>query len=114
MNDYRDCSAERARIAELEEKIACLENQVACLEELVACLEDIIREALRASRDLRDWLQAILEKTQSILGHRSGIPRGNWAYARGADVIASQALAGVNVIISILLRPCIDCDDGCD
>jgi hypothetical protein len=114
MNDYRDCSAERARIRELEEKVRCLEDKVSCMEGKVECLEDIIRDALRAAEDLRNWLEMVLEKTQSILSHRSGIPRGNWAYARGADAIASQALGVVHMIIGILMRYCPDCPGGCD
>jgi hypothetical protein len=114
MNDYRDCSAERARIAELLEYIECLEGQIACLERLVFDLKEIIREALLVAEDLARWLQFILGKTQAVLSRKSGIPRGVWSFAKGSDAVGRQALAYVLVIISILSRNPPDCDGGCD
>jgi hypothetical protein len=34
----------------------------------------------------------VLNRTQDILSRRSGVPRGKWAYARGAEGVASRVL----------------------
>lgn len=79
-NYCSNCAALQARVARLE-----AENRRLAAENAV----------LRQRRRLvAAYVAAVLVRTGEVLGQRSGVQRGRWAYARGADGVARR-VAGI-------------------
>ena len=69
------------------------EDGCANCEALEAENEALRAEIQRLRRQLeaiRRYCNLILERTRRILGQRSGVPRGKWSFARGADGVADS------------------------
>lgn len=115
-----DCSAEEARIAELEayvrellEKIQCLEALVDCQSEVIDCLESIIFRARMTLAPAQTFLAGAVRKTRSVLARKSGVPRGVWSYAKGIFETARPTLKAVDRTMEILSEGCGGCGGGC-
>ena len=72
---------------------ARLQAENARLREEIKHLRAIIQELLRTLKRIQDYCRWILQLTGRILNKRSGVPRGKWAYARGANAVAEKVLS---------------------
>jgi hypothetical protein len=60
-----------------------------------AALQGEVKRLQQENKRLRARLKVIrdfVERVLNILSQRSGVPRGKWAYTRGADAVASRVL----------------------
>jgi predicted nuclease with TOPRIM domain len=69
-----------------------LQAENAALRRRVVKLESEIKRLRARLKAIREFCERILEATERILSRRSGVPRGKWAYARGAEGVASRVL----------------------
>ena len=75
-----------AEVARLQAEVARLQRENERLRQRIARLVQILRQA-------RQVCQYHLVRTGQVLAHRSGIPRGNWAYAKGGYTVAASVWA---------------------
>ncbi len=77
----------------LQGEVARLQAQVAQLQRENERLRRHIERLRRVIRMARAACLKWLEQTREILSQKSGVPRGMWAFARGAHQVAVQLLA---------------------
>jgi predicted RNase H-like nuclease (RuvC/YqgF family) len=80
-----NCQAERQEIASLRREVARLERENRRLQRQLARKQ-------RAIRSTYDFAQAHRAKAARTLRQRSGVPRGEWGFSRGADKVANGAM----------------------
>ena len=72
--------------ARLESELASARREIERLNRQVRRLRQVIRMARAACLK---WLA----QTRAVLSRKSGVPRGMWAFARGAHQVAARLLA---------------------
>jgi len=77
-------------IQQLERYIEKLEEHIEKLEEYIEKLEKIIKKMREALERIWRYVVGVLRETRRVLGQRSGVPRGEWAYTMGADKVAEK------------------------
>jgi len=77
-------------IQQLERYIEKLEEHIEKLEEYIEKLEKIIKKMREALERIWRYVVGVLRETRRVLGQRSGVPRGEWAYAVGANEVAEE------------------------
>lgn len=84
-----DCSHWQAQVARLRAENDQLRREN---ERLRKQIERLRRALQRAQQACRYYLQ----KANETLSQRSGVPRGNWAYARGGHTVAAGLWSVLN------------------
>lgn len=64
-------------------------------DDLALALDDLeveLADARHALETVRGFCAAVTVRSEGILEKRSGVPRGKWAFAKGAHEIAARVL----------------------
>lgn len=72
------CKIKSVRILSLELRVARLERKVRRLEAMIS--------------KVRRYAGGVLHEARKILSQRSGVPRGQWAFVKGAASVAKNVL----------------------
>lgn len=91
-----------AEVAKLRKENAELRERVKCLQKVIKCMRAHIKQAILVLQELARWLNMILKKTGDILAQPSGVPRGQWSFAKGAHLVAKAVLPVVIQVMGIL------------
>lgn len=83
-----NCAAMAAQVAKLQAELAAARQEIQRLQERVQQLERVIRMA-------RALCQGAKEEFGQVLSQRSGVKRGNWAYAKGGYTVACRILTAL-------------------
>ena len=70
----------------MEAELAAARREIARLQERVRRLEQVIQRVQAACQQARD-------EFGQVLAQKSGVPPGNWAYARGGYTVATRIQA---------------------
>ena len=72
--------------AQLESKLAAARREIERLQARIKRLQRVIQLARAACLQ---WI----EQTREVLAQKNGVPRGQWAFAKGAYAVAVRLLA---------------------
>ena len=93
MSDSRgcaNCAAAQAQVAQLQAQLARLRSEVQRLQRENERLRRQLERLKEAIRRAIETCRFYLQKAGETLRHKSGIPRGQWAYAKGAYTVAAR------------------------
>ena len=83
------CASLQAQVARLQAQVARLQRENERLRRHIERLRRVIRMA-------RATCQKWIVQTREVLSQKSGMPRGLWAFARGAHEVARRLLGILN------------------
>ena len=81
-----NCASLQAQVNALQQQVVQLRRENEHLRQRI----ERLRQALQRARDV---CQFYMQQTGAVLAHKSGIPRGQWAYAKGGYTVASRLWA---------------------
>jgi predicted RNase H-like nuclease (RuvC/YqgF family) len=84
--------AEKRKMTERCSHCVALEAENAVLKQQIVLLEREIKRLQRKLDIIRRYAEKVKEAAGAILCQRSGVPRGKWSFARGADRTADGVL----------------------